>query len=113
MHPGADLVTGLLLLSKLENGLADDDVVKNIDFPITHGSYKIGDFLKIITDSNLHRYKFTNDGIGCRYWTRIVLKAWHDNRLIHNIDVQPALDAMCKLWPAETPAAEIAQGTFY
>lgn len=112
MSVGADGITGILIISNNET-LVSDRERKTIYFPIPTEGTKVGSFLDVIFGNGYERYKFTEQGFGCRHWVKIVLRAFIDADLAQGDNFDLVTSAMQKVWPNGTNALMIEEGTFF
>jgi hypothetical protein len=80
----------------------------------------VRDFVQLIERNGYHQYRFSKEGIGCRYWIYNLIGLLRDNAfLMGNVEVEEAMDAVTKVWTnggvlaPEGNQSGLGKGTFY
>lgn len=75
----------------------------------------VKDFKDVILNNGYNKYKFTDNGEGCRYWVSLVISLFEENRLIA-LGSRTLLDSEIERIASENPSKvpfPIIKGVFY
>ena len=72
----------------------------------------VGALLQLIADSKYDKYQFTETAQGCRYWIHSVIHLLNRHgRLPIKAEVEPVLEALCKVWGVDGKEVASAEQT--
>lgn len=112
MSVGGDGYTGIMLVSK-HDYLVSDRATKTELVTMTGSGTKVGAFLDVILRAGYERYRFTNEGLGCRHWVKTVLRGFADEGLIEDGNLDSIEVSMGKVWPSGNDALSTKPGSFF